>query len=208
MRSRLLLGVGSVVIVASACVAGMRSTIETSYSNPDMTLQGIAILPVTAGEGLEGFRRHMASLLENQIAAQHPDVKVITSAECLRRINDLGLANEYSDMLETYGRTGILDRETLGELADAVGAQHMLQAQFSYEAADFVEVGAIGGGLNREERQELYVFGQLWDGTEGDVVWEVAGSVRSRTGEFTFARDVEDILAQAITDLVAELPLR
>ena len=186
------------ILVLTSCTGTIRSTVNVTYLAPSgVTLTRLAILPVMSAEGLEGFRRIAADILAAAVPQERPEIVVIPAGEALSALNEAGLAQDYSQMVTDYERTGILDKETLAAMGEAVGANHLLHMRARYWerplTEDFVQI--------------LDVSGHIWSTEKGDVVWEASANVeRPVNDEIESRRPMGELLAVACRLLMAQLP--
>lgn len=195
---RIIASVVVAVLVTTACVATIQPAVNVTYQDAERpVITRLAILPVTAGEGLEGFRRMTADSLSAAVRAQRSDVHLVPAEEALRLLNDAGLADRYSDMIISYNQTGILSKETLQTMGTALNAGHMLHVKVAYASLQPDEYTTL---------QNLDMFAHLWDSAKGDVVWESTGGAQVNAGIFVQARTIPEILAIACVEVIKALP--
>lgn len=188
------------------CAASIRPDVSVTYVSEDgVTPARLAMLPVTAGEGLEGFRRMTADSLHSALVSARPEIEVIPADSTLRLLNDAGLAQRYSDMVLAYDRTGILDKETLSAIGEALDADHLLHVEVTYGAGKSTDYNLFTG-LSTTRNQRLSIFAHLWSPGKGDVVWEAAGGAAVEATELQRSRSIPEILAVACKDLALKFP--
>lgn len=140
----------------------------------DLSESTIAILPVLAGEGYEGFRRKTGTELTRQFRKQLPNASVLSSQETRNRISDGEVSSEYSDMMTDYGKTGVLDQDALSRIGSAVEARFLLYSKVGAEGSS--ESALVAGEYYQETEVNAFdIYAQLWDVEQGDVVWEGTG---------------------------------
>lgn len=188
------------------CAATIRPDVNVTYIAPQGVIpERLAMLPVTAGEGLEGFRRMTADSLYSALTSARPEIEVIPADSTLELLNEAGLARRYSDMVVAYDRTGILDKETLSTIGRALDADHLLHVEVTYGAAKSTDYNLFTG-LSTTRNQRLSIFAHLWSPAEGDVVWEAAGGAQVEASELQRSRSVPEILGVACRDLAVKFP--
>jgi hypothetical protein len=160
----------------------------------------LAILPVSTGEGLEGFRRLIADSLTAALRHAHKGLLVVPADSTLARLNAAGMADSYAQMIRDYVQTSILDKHTLARLADAAGSRHLLYVRASYGEGQSVS-GNFMTGYSTQRNQDLTLFVHVWDGARGDVVWEATARSKVSAGELMTSRGVDEILADATKSL-------
>lgn len=151
----------------------------------------------------ESTRRKTGEEITKALANAHPSLKVVSPRECLSKINLAGISETYSNLLDTYSRTRILDQQALLALSSGLQSRYFL----------YSKIGA-GGYTTRKSSTEsnvlrVDIYCQLWDSKVADVIWEGTASVASittlagpsfwREGQFGELSTIEDMLADAAT---------
>lgn len=194
-------------VLVTGCMAPINNTLNVSYVAPQgVEISRLAILPVTAGEGLEGFRRTTADSLYNALMRRSAEVEIVPAEESLRRLNEAQLAERYSNMMIAYDRTGILDRAVMAEMGRVLGTRHLLNLRVGYEESSRIGVG-FATSVAETRTQAIHLFAHVWDTEVGDIVWEAAGGAASTSGEFSVAVPTQQVLAAATRNLAARLPI-
>lgn len=189
-----------------ACVATITSDVGVTYVAPEAPeMRVLALLPVTAGEGVEGFRRLTADSLFQALTRTHPELEIVPADESLRRLNQAGLVSTYAGLIQDYADTGILDQRGLQQLSDVLGADHLMHVQVGYGETSEVTMGLVTD-YAEQERQRLRVVARIWSPAVGDVVWEASGTAESVSGELTTRRTIPEILSVIIQQLARQVP--
>lgn len=185
MRYTLLL----LFAILAGCSAKVQVHNQTSYadaafSKASIEEHGLAILPVVAGEGVEGYRRPFGQSL-NQVGAVHlSSGSLLTWEGAMEAINNAGLVSEYNAAIASYQQTSIIDRTLVGQMSEATGTRYFLYVTLFPPTSDTsVNYSVISGGLRTDQRLGVSAFGQVWD-AEGDVAWEGTGSSEVQSNEF------------------------
>lgn len=188
------------------CAASINPHSTVTYDETgSTTIDSVAILPVTAGEGLEGFRRQTADSVRTALQQAHPNLTVLDDGTSLERLNKAGLAQQYADMVEDYRTTGVLDGETLKNMGDAIGAPYLLAVRVSYAEKSETGYNALTG-ISTTEHQNVGLFAHLWSPEAGDVVWEADAGAEVSAGDFERTRELNEIIAEACTALANRFP--
>lgn len=204
MRLRIV----AIAVVSLGCAASINPYSNVTYEDPGgVSVDSVAILPVVAGQGLEGFRRLTADSVEAKLGRQDPTLRIIPADSSLSRLNEAGLASQYHEMVDAYTSTGVLDQKVLRDMADAVGTNLLLHTSVSYGSETDVNYGGEYVGAYETEAQDIGLFAHLWSASKGDVVWESKSGARSVAGYMETSRGVEEILNAATQALVDAFPL-
>jgi len=156
-----------VLLFTSGCASVGWDTAYSGYTTSNINEIGndslrIAILPLNANSGEESFRRSAGKVLAQSIADKNLNMQVVAPDVTARIISKKGLSKIYADMMYTYDRTGILDKNTLTDMAGPLGCDYFLYADATVDitvAEKFLFTRSI-------------IHGQVWDVQLGDVAWE------------------------------------
>lgn len=199
MNREILAAVTATFVIS--CTASIQPETTVTYIHPEPgQLRQLAILPVSAGEGLEGFRRLTADSLRVALERHRSGMEIVPASESLGRLSDAGLAETYSKMVQDYDRTGVLDRDRLQEISDAVGANYMLRTSVDYGTS------VSGGGIYETERQNLNIFARIWSAEHGDIVWEANSTVRVEAGWGYGTRNLRELVSIACSEIARQVP--
>jgi len=129
-----------------------------------------------APPGLQGFSASLSLALTAALSQASPPIRGIPGYETLNRLNEKGLAADYTEMISAFARSDILDRERLQRIGSGLGTRYVLQpglAEFSQSLMDRFEL--IGLKLLRSRTTTLRLWLRLWDAETGQMLWESAG---------------------------------
>src|SRR5438093_12417660 len=93
-----------------------------------------------------------------------------------------GLGAEYSTLIASFGRSGILEREPLQRIGSALSSRYVLLpglAEFNQVIVDRFAVQGLTFIRSRVTTLRLWL--QLWDAQTGKILWESAGEVTVAT---------------------------
>jgi hypothetical protein len=205
--------VTAVLLLGTGCATTIRDVsrvlyVAETFHPESLRREGLALLPVTAGAGQEGYRRPMGDALAQRCAALMEDGRFLTWQETMEILNEKDLADVYDDLIETYRTTSILRREAVRRLAEALRVRYLLFASLERFHTRTALTYNIISGLNTQRKTEVSVFCQVWDGRNGDVVWEGAGVANSSGGELTYDRPYEvyaDVAAKGVVRRLFQL---
>lgn len=194
------------VLLLAGCAAKIQPEMNVTVDEIREPVDTLAILPVTAASGLEGFRRQAAQKILAELEASYAVEHLIAAKTTGSRLSEAGLASDYSEMVESYQSVGVLDGPTLKRIADAVGADYLLATRISYTETEGVQPGMLTP-YARVTKQGVNIFAHVWHASKGQVVWEGVGRAQATAGEFSKERTVEEIMGRAARLLVTELAL-
>jgi hypothetical protein len=139
------------------------------YSN--ISSNKLAILPVLAGDGWEGFRRQTGDELTVSLRSKFQHDYVIDPIQTLSIINAQNLTDSYSKLVESYDKTAIINKQTLFELGKCLGSRFLLYSKVG-QTTNFEPIVGVNGKLDYAKINEVQIAIQLWDVEVGDIVWE------------------------------------
>ncbi len=196
----------AVVLVVSGCMAKINTSVNQTYVPQEgLVVEGVALLPVTAGAGLEGFRRAVGDTVSAHITTAFPGTGLVPPQESLGLLNDAGLADAYARLVTTYQTTGILDKEALASMSRALGVRYLMHCELSYAQDQSWEPGLVSNVMTTEQVSMML---RIWDSEKADVVWEAHAQGSQKSGDIVKARPFEEVYSAMARDLIRALPLR
>lgn len=206
---RLLL---AMTLLASACTTPqIHSTVQVHaihLTQGDFRGAGIAFFTPSSVTGQEEDRQALAFTFTEVLQNHRPELRVVHLPESLSAINRAGLTEDYRKMADDYRVTGIFSRDILRKIAAAAGVRYVAQLKLAGFRQDSKErFGLLGLRLFETKVTTLRLFLQIWDGSDGSVVWE-------GTEELTYSYDsaaertitLRGAVEQAAQELVSRLP--
>jgi hypothetical protein len=195
-----------------SCVAPLLNFSKSQYISKDFDSAtffegGLALLPVTAGYEQEGLRRPVGERLAYCVKGYYPELRFLSSEESLSRLNDSNMAKAYSDMLNAYSNTAIIDKLVLNEMGKVLKVRYALQARLlKQDSTSSLQAGILTRGVYVATNNSVLIFGQVWDMIKGDVVWEGVGNASVQSSELTYINThFDEIVDQACKGLIWHL---
>jgi len=193
---------------AAAIANNSKVTYEAeSFSRTELYEGGLAVLPVTAGRGVEGYRRPFGQFLDHYIIAYKPNevnFNTLEWEESLERLNKSGLTQKYNDAILAYKETAIIDYNLLKEVGETFGVRYLLFT----ELGDFSDESNynydwFSGSGYSTRTVGMFAFCSLWDCEKGDVIWECVGDISATSGKYTYvAQDDIDKFSGMVAESV------
>lgn len=200
-------------VFLTGCAASKFGSAGTSYQADDFSTawfieDGLAILPVVAGQGVEGFRRPFGVSIDKAVTASvAPDA--MRWMQTMDHINDAGLVDEYTNAIRSYRESAILNKNVLKKVAQAAGVRYLLYTALDPPSNTVEKSRSL---WNRDatatlETIEVSCFMQVWDTELGDVVWEGTGEagVKANSDAFQSIKDKDRDLSIHTDRLANEL---
>jgi len=217
-KLRLLSCFGAVVLALglAGCAGPFKQVnfeVRESYRSEKLNPRGlrwtrVALLTASVGTGQEEYKRLTGDLLEKAFNRFRRDIVVIPSGEALSRINNADLTDGYAWMIRDYATTGILNKETLGKVGNALGVRHVIQPRLvKFKESQETRFSIFGLTLVKTQESSFKAFLEVWDTETGEILWEGSGEatvavedVRAKPISF------EEVAAVAFENLVKKLP--
>ena len=199
-----------VATLLMSCAASIRDLSKVQYVregfNKDSIAQyGIALLPVVAGQGQEGYRRPFGDAINENIKNKAPDLDYIPWKQTMDLLNEYSLTEEYQDIILQYQTTSIIDKTLMRDLGDALNVRYLLFVSLEDISKTESTSYDIFLGVHTTKTAFVNGFAQLWDCLLGDVAWEGYGTAYSKGGSYTYEKDYKEYSNVAARGLVRRL---
>ncbi len=179
-----------------------------TLSRQSLETHGLAFLTPSSVTGQEEDKQALALSFYEVLNAARPDIKAMALPVALTAINRNKLGAEYKHMLVDYRMTGLLDRDGLRKIGLATGTRYLAQlklAGFHQESKN--RWGTLGFRIFDTKLSTARLFLQIWDSTDGSIVWE--GAVEQTAAYDSISEETvsfHSIIEQSARELVARLP--
>ncbi len=161
------------------------TTRPPSFNPAVFEQQPVAVLDALTAPALHGNEVGLALSLGRILKRVEPKWKLVSPQETATRINQRGLAAEYTRMRMDYEQSNILDREPLRKIGAALGTRYVFQprlAAFTQTLYDRWKLPAFEVHVVRIRSSILRLALQLWDTETGELIW-------ASTAEATFQEE-------------------
>lgn len=196
------------VIGSAACTAGtVHSVAEPIRPAGSVEARSVAILPVTSEIGSQDAAPVVAARAEASIAERWPGVVLVYPDEVRQRLGRAGMSATLARVFADYEATGIADADDLALLADAAGADHLLQLRVAYDESSVLREDWLAEGVDEEDRRDILLVARLWAAGASAPVWEATSRAGSESGPFTSLPDRVEMLREVTAELLDRLPL-
>jgi len=201
---------GSIILIAS-CAATIYDTSSVSYIKEDfgstnLVKGGLALLPIVAGQGQEGYRRPFGEALNEGIAQSRSEIPFLPWQETMSLMNENDLAELYLATIQTYRETAIIDKKLLSEIGATLDIRFLMFVSLEEFHKESNTSYGFFSGWHTKKTAKVRAFAQIWDCHSGDVVWEGFGSAESSGGELTYEKAYVEYAKTAANGLVLRLP--
>jgi hypothetical protein len=154
--------------------------IQDGFDETSLEKGGLALLPVTAAKGQQIYRYSFGDAINEAVLGIKPDLKYLEWRGTISILNQANLVGEYEQAISSYHETGILDRELMRRLGEAVGVRYLLFIELhQFYTTSQTEYDPLVG-FRTDKRAKVGVSAQVWDCSVSDVVWGGRGIAKSQ----------------------------
>jgi len=157
---------------------------NSGFTYESMRYWGVSMLPVTAGNSVEGYRRPLGDKMNHFLATALPEVKVLTWQSSMDSINKASLVQSYEQLIGGYERTAILDKARTKELATCLGVRYALFCSIGDVSSGQTIVCGAGGAIAAKQTGNVEMICRIVDLENGDVMQEIFGQVSAQEATY------------------------
>jgi hypothetical protein len=199
------------VLLVGCTAATIHDNTKTQYMNAvftseELTAGGLAMFPVTAGEGQEGYRRPLGDFLSDSLSSAVPGGKVLVWTETMDSLNARDKVHVYQDMVAAYAQTSIIDKQKVKELSEALHVRYGLFCALQKFSSESHTGYSVWTGWNTIHKAEVAAHCLVIDLRNGDVMQEIIGSATSLGGEYNYDSPYEAYAAIMARSVLSQLP--
>jgi hypothetical protein len=200
LANLLILCLSTINLIMWGCAASIEDNSKVIYKNDSFSRAelyegGLAVMPVTAAGGVEGYRRPFGESLDEYLIEYKPkevDFNTLEWEESSDQLNESGLTQKYNDAILAYKKTSVIDYNLLKEIGETFEVKYLLFTElgdFSDES-NYKYDWFLGHGYG-VRKVGMFAYCTIWDCNEGDIVWECVGDISSTSGHFTYVSESE-----------------
>jgi hypothetical protein len=145
-----------------------------SFDPARLTQEPAAVFGALTMPGLRGNEVGLDFMLAQVLHRVAPQIQIVSPQRSMSKINELGLASEYTQMRADAEQSHILNRETLKKLGTAIGVRYVFQprlAAFTQTMYDRWTFPGLGVLLMQVRTSNLRMSLQLWNTETGELLW-------------------------------------
>ncbi len=185
----------------SSKVASNVTYVKSNFSTRSLEVGGLALLPVVAGSGVEGYRRPFGEVMN--LVADSLIQNFMTWNETLDKLNDADLVSEYNRAIVAYQETSIIDKTILRKMQEATGMDYFLFVLLAPPTSDTKISHSIWtGNITTTETKSVSAFALVWSAIDGDVVWEASSTAEVKTGSYTYTSETDMQRAEKVAKAI------
>lgn len=198
-------------VLLTGCAATIHDQTRTQYVNPvfsapDLQEGGLALFPVTAGQGQEGYRRPLGDFLNDSLQVAVPHGRVLTWQATMDSLNAEGKVDAYQDLIRSYAETSIVDRERARELGDATQVRYALFAALQRASDVTTTKYSFWTGWHSNDTVDVVAHCLVVDMKTGDIMQEIIGEAKSVGGSETYNSPYEAYAQILARSVLSQLP--
>ena len=200
-----------ILVLLTSCAAPIQNLTKTQYLNPAFTKEvlksgGLALLPITAGQGQEGYRRPLGDFINQNMQYAIPNGKSLTWQETMDLLNQNSKVTAYEDMILAYRQTSILNRDKVKELSLALGVKYALYVSLQdYSESKETNYNLLTG-WNTTKTANVSAHCLVIDLESGDVMQEIIGRAASVAGTYSYNEGYEEYAKVIAYSILAQIP--
>lgn len=139
----------------------------------DLKAGGLAFITPSTFTGQEEDKQNLAFIFSDVLKSSRKEVRCVSLAETLGAINRANLADEYKKMFVNNRTTGLFDRQTLKKIGEVTGVKYLAQIKLAgFSQKNATRWSVLGIRMIDTKRASIRVFLQVWDSSDGSIVWE------------------------------------
>jgi hypothetical protein len=174
----------------------------------DLSQFGLAFITPSTVTGQEQEKQTVAFTFSEVLYTERPDIPIRTLPQTLSAVNKAGLEEEYTQMFVDYQNTSLFKTASLKDVAGATGMRYLGQLKLSgFQQGSDGRFGVFGLRLINTKQASIRLFFQIWDSTNGSIVWEGVDELQHSMDTATEETvTLKKVLEKASVHLVDQLP--
>ena len=181
--------------------ASFRDLTRKSFSAPEFTTNemesgGIAFLPTVAGPE---YARSIDVTLIDSFQNYHPGITAVGGDESRRLLQEAGLVEDYSQLIDTYAKTAIVNKAVLSKMGGSLKARYLIYTRL-------LKYDEYKHPTKDQNIYELSIKAEIWDSRTGEAVWDATGSGRMVQTLVDKPVTFDEILLRVCDRMMSKLP--
>ncbi len=174
----------------------------------DLERGNLAFITPSTVTGQEEEKQAVALTFSDVLQSERPEIRIVTLAEVISKINTAGLDVQYKEMYEGYRDSGLFKRELLKEIAGTLETRYLAQLKLQgFKQGDKNRIQFFGVRIVETQEATLRLFLQIWDASDGTIAWE--GVEELQHSWDTPTEDpvtLQDTMKRAAKEMIDNLP--
>jgi hypothetical protein len=179
-----------------------------SLKQNELSANGIAFITPSTATGQEEEKQGLALMVADILKKKRTDIRCVTLAETLSAVNKAGLSEDYKGMYTDYRDTGLFKKDILKKVGDLTGTRYVAQLKLAnFNQGNRDRLSVLGLRLIETRKADIRLILQIWDTTDGTIVWEGAEELSYAT-DTPFSGNVPlRIMVEEVSEnLIANMP--
>ena len=179
-----------------------------SLKQNELSANGIAFITPSTATGQEEEKQGLALMVADILKKKRTDIRCVTLAETLSAVNKAGLSEDYKGMYTDYRDTGLFKKDILKKVGELTGTRYVAQLKLAnFNQGNRDRLSVLGLRLIETRKADIRLILQIWDTTDGTIVWEGAEELSYAT-DTPFSGNVPlRIMVEEVSEnLIANMP--
>jgi hypothetical protein len=211
------ISLASILMVCSGCASSIygwqsrtnSTPVSSSFHHEVFEEQAVALFPTVTVPALRGNEVAISYYLDEILHKLAPTWRTVSPKFIVTRINQQGLAEAYTKLMQDHEQSSIFDRNLLGKVGAALGARYVFQPRLAFflqTMTDRWKIPALDIRVSQTRSSIMRLSLQLWDTENGELVW---GSVaETNMANEAVSQDpvyLEDIARATLGSMISDL---
>lgn len=211
------ISLAGIFIICSGCASSIygwqsrtnSTPLPSSFRHDVFEEQAVALFPAVTVPPLRGNEVAISYYLDEILRKLAPKWRTVSPKTIVTRINQQGLVEAYTKLMQDHDQTNIFNRDLLRKVTAALGARYVLQprlASFVQTMTDRWKIPAFDVRVSQTRSSIMRLSLQLWDADTGELVW---GSVaETNMANEAVSQDpvyLEDISRATLGSMISDL---
>jgi hypothetical protein len=179
-----------------------------SLKQNELSANGIAFITPSTATGQEEEKQGLALMVADILKKKRTDIRCVTLAETLSAVNKAGLSEDYKGMYTDYRDTGLFKKDILKKVGELTGTRYVAQLKLAnFNQGNRDRFSFFGLRVIETRKADIRLILQIWDTTDGTIVWEGAEELSYAT-DTPFSGNVPlRIMVEEVSEnLIANMP--
>jgi len=211
------ISLASLLMICSGCASSIygwqsrtnSTPLPSSFDHHVFEEQAVALFPAVTVPALRGNEVAISYYLDEILRKLAPKWRTVSPRAIVSRINQHGLVEAYTKLVQDHEQTSIFDRTLLERVGAALGARYVFQPRLAFflqTMTDRWKIPALDIRVSQTRSSIMRLSLQLWDTKNGDLVW---GSVaETNMANEAVSQDpvyLEDIARATLGSMISDL---
>jgi hypothetical protein len=176
------IGLATILMASSGCASSIygwqtrtnSTPLPSSFHHHLFEEQAVALFPTVTLPALRGNEVAISYYLDEILHKLAPKWRTVSPKVIMTRINQQGLAEAYTKLMQDHEQINIFNRDLLRKIAGALGARYVFQPRLAFfvqTMTDRWKIPAFDVRVSQTRSSIMRLSLQLWDADSGELVW-------------------------------------